>query len=80
MRVDLGPAEHVVDQIDQPIGDGVFEILGFIMDLRPTHPHDLYQEQLDQAMPAQDERRELLAGACQPHSRIRLVVGKAGFR
>ena len=57
-----GPAEHLVDALDQPIRDGVLEVLGLVVDFGPAHPHHLDQEELDQPMPAQHPRGELLAG------------------
>ena len=52
VRVGLGMAKHLVDAIEQPIGNNVFEVFGVIVDLVPAHAHDLHQEQFDQAMPA----------------------------
>ena len=69
-----GPAEHLVDALDQPVGDGVLEVLGLVVDFGPAHPHHLHQEELDQPVPAQHPRRELLAGRGQPDARIGLVA------
>ena len=62
MRIDLGPPEHLVDAIDQPIGDGVLQRFGLVVHFGPAHPHHLHEKQLDQPVPSQDERGELLAG------------------
>ena len=80
MRVGRRPAEHLVDALDQPIGDGVFQMFGLVVDLGPAHPHDLHQEQLDQPVAAQHSRRELLAGHRQPDARIRFVADQPGLR
>jgi hypothetical protein len=74
MGIDLGPAEHLVDAIDQAIGHGVFERFGFVVHLGPAHAHHFDEEQLDQPVASQDEGRELLASLRQPHACIRLVA------
>ena len=58
VRIDFGVAEHLVDALDQPIGDDVFELFGLVVDLVPAHADDLHQEQLDEPVPPQDERGE----------------------
>ena len=62
MRIDRRAAEHLVDAVDQPVGDRVLEVLGFVVDLGPAHAHHLHQKQLDQPVPPQDQRGELFAG------------------
>ena len=74
MRIDLGPPEHLVDALDQAIGDGVLQRFGFVVHFGPAHPHHLDEKQLDQPMATQDEGGELLASLRQPHTRIRLVT------
>ena len=36
VRVDLRPAEHLVDAIDQPLADHVLELLGLVVHLVPA--------------------------------------------
>ena len=74
MGIDLGPPEHLVDAIDQAIGDGVLERFGFVVHFGPAHPHHLDEKQLDQPVATQDEGGELLASLRQPHPGIRLVA------
>ena len=73
MRIDRRTSEHLVDPVDQPIRDGMLEVLGFVVHFGPAHAHHLHQEQLDQAVPAQHQRRELLAGRRQPDAGVGLV-------
>ena len=61
VRIGLGPSEHLVHAIDQPIGHDVLELLGLVVHLVPRVAHDPHEKQLDQAMTAQHERRELLS-------------------
>ena len=74
-----GMAEHRVDALDQPIGHGVLELFGLVVDFVPAHAHDLDEEQLDEPVPAQHGGGELLAGRRQPDAGVRLVEGEAGF-
>ena len=76
VRIDRGTPQHLVDPIDEPIRDRVLQVLGLVVHFGPAHTHHLHQEQLDQAVAAQDERRELLAGRRQPHPDVRLVTGQ----
>ena len=79
MRIDFGPAQHLVDQVDQAIGHGMFEVFRFVVDLRPAHSHHPDEEQLDQAVPSQHERGELLTRTGQPDAGVGLVVGEPGL-
>ena len=63
VRVGCGPAEHLVDPFDEPIGHGVLEVLGLVVHLRPAHPHHLHEEQLDQPMAPHHQRRKPVAAA-----------------
>ncbi len=63
VRIELRAAEHFVDALDQSIRHHVLHLLGIVMDLVPVHAHHLHQEQLDQAMAAQDAGGECFAGA-----------------
>ena len=74
VRIGFRPSEHLVHPIDQPIGDDVLQELGFVVHLVPAEAHDLHQEQLDEPMTPQDERRELLAGGGQRDTGIGLVL------
>ena len=60
VRVDLGTPEHLVHPIDQPLRHDVLELLGLVVDFVPAVPHDLHEEQLDEAVPPEDQRGELL--------------------
>ena len=73
VRVELRPSQHLVDPIDEPFRNRVLEMFRFVMHLRPAHAHHFHQEQLDQAMPAQDHGGQLLAGRGQPDARVGLV-------
>ena len=61
MGIVSGPSQHLVDPFDQALRDHVLELLGFVVDLRPAHAHDLDQERLDETMASEYEGRELLA-------------------
>ena len=63
VRVGRRPAEHLVDEFNEPVGDGVLEVLGLVVNFGPAHPHHLHQEELNQSVPAEDARGELLAGS-----------------
>ena len=52
-------SEHVVDALDEALGNHMFELFGFVVHFSPAHAHHLDEKELDQAMPAQDEPREL---------------------
>ena len=80
MRIDRRPAEHLVDAVDQPVGHGVLEVLGFVVHFGPAHAHHLDQEQLDQPVPPQDQRGELLARPGQPDAGIGLVAHQPRLR
>jgi CelD/BcsL family acetyltransferase involved in cellulose biosynthesis len=69
-----GPAEHLVDPLDQALRDDVLELFGLVVDLVPPHAHHLDEERLDQPMPPQHEPRELLARAGEPDTAVRLVL------
>ena len=79
MRINFGPAQHLVDQVDQAIGHGMFEVFSFVVDLRPAHSHHLDEEQLDQAVPSKHERGELLTRTGQPNAGVGLVMGESGL-
>ena len=64
VRIELGPAEHLVDALDQPIRHDVLHLLGVVVDLVPVHAHDLDEEQLDQAMAAQARARRVFRRRC----------------
>jgi len=74
MWVHFGTAEHLVDPIDQLFRHGMLEALGFVMHFGPTHPQHLHQEQFDQPVAPQHERRQLLSCVRQSHAHVRLVV------
>jgi hypothetical protein len=48
-RVDLDcrMPEHVVDEANQSIGNGMFEVFCFVMNFGPAHSHDAHEKQLD---------------------------------
>ena len=73
MRIDLGPAEHLVHACNQAIRRRVLQLLCLLVHFRPAHTHHLHQEQLDQPVPPEHQRRELFAGRRQSHADIRLV-------
>ena len=80
MRIHLGKAEHLVHPLDQPLRYRVLEQLGIGMDRRPVHPHDAYQEQLDQSVPSQDMDGQLPAGRRQAGPRVGLVEHQSACR
>ena len=80
VRIVRRAAEHLVDPLDQPLGDDVLELLGLVVHLGPAHAHHLHEKQLDEAMAAQHEAGQLLAGRGQPHAAVRLVLGQPRFR
>ena len=57
--------------------DDVLELLGLVVHLVPRVAHDLHQEELDQAMTAEDERGELLSGRRERHAGVGLVLDEA---
>ncbi len=73
MGIGRRTAEHFVDPLDQPVGNGVLEMFGLLVNFGPAHPHHLHKEELDQPVAAQDARRELLASVGQPDAGIRFV-------
>src|SRR5262249_30221569 len=74
VRINLGPSQHLVHPIDQAIGYDVLEQLGLVMYLIPPQTHHLDEKQLDKAMTAKDERRQLSSRLRQRDTRVRLVV------
>ena len=66
-------AEHLVDALDQPVGDGVLEMLGLVVHFGPAHTHHLHKEELDEPVAPQDACRELLASLGQPDAGVRFV-------
>ncbi len=42
VRIDGGTAEHLVDALDESLGDGVFQVFRFVVHFGPAHPHHLY--------------------------------------
>ena len=61
VRVHLGPAEHLVDALDEAVGHDVLQLLRLVVHLVPAEAHHAHQEQLDQPVPAQHQGRQLLA-------------------
>jgi hypothetical protein len=61
VRIDHGPAEHLVHAGDQSLGNRVLEDLGVLVHLAPVHLHHFDEEELDQTVAAQDVSRELHA-------------------
>ena len=59
MRVGLRAAEHFVHPVDQAVGNDVLEQFRLVMDFIPPQPHHLNEEELDEAVPPQDERGKL---------------------
>ena len=70
VRVHRRMAEVGVDPVDQPLGGGVLHVLGFLVHLVPGHLQRLGQEQLEQAVPADDLQRQPLAGLGQAGSLV----------
>ena len=79
VRIRGGPAEHLVDALDQAVRHRVFEVFGLVVDLRPAHAHHLDQEELDQPMASQHARGELFSRRGQPNAGIGLVTDEARF-
>ena len=44
-----------------PIGNGMLEVLRFVVHFCPIHAHDPHEKQFDEAMPAEHQRREFLS-------------------
>ena len=80
VRVGFGPAQHLVDTVDEAIRDDVLQLLGLVVDLVPAESHHPDQEQLDQAMAAEDQRGQLLAGGREPDAVVRLVLDQPRLR
>ena len=74
VRIDRRAAEHLVDPVDQPIGDRVLQVFRFVVDLGPAHAHHLHQKQLDQPVPPDHQRGEPLARRREPDARVGLVL------
>ena len=72
-------AEHLVDALDQTVGDRVLEPLGLVVHLAPVVAHLLDQEELDQPMAAQHVGGEALAGLGRAHARVGLVGDQAAL-
>jgi hypothetical protein len=70
-------AEELVDTLDDPLGDGVLELLGLAVHLAPVEPDDLHQEELDQPVAAQHVGGQLAAGRGEPHAAVGLVAHQA---
>jgi len=79
MRVRFGPPQHLVDALDEAVGHDVLELFGLVVHLVPAEPHHPHEEQLDQPMPPEDQRRKLLARGAEPHAVVGLVFHQAGF-
>ncbi len=58
----------------------MFEVLSFVVHVRPIHPHHFHEKQLDQPVTSQHERGEFLAGAREPHAYVRFVMREPGIR
>ena len=80
VRVDRGPAEHLVDPVDQPIRHGVLQVFRLVVHLGPAHAHDPDEKQFDQPVPAQDQRGELLARPASAGRRRRARIAPAPTR
>ena len=76
VRVVRRMTEHLVDPLDQPLGDDVFELLRLVVHFGPAHAHHLHQKELDEPVTPQHETGELFAGRRQPHAAVGLVLGE----
>lgn len=79
VRVVRRAAQHFVYPLDQPLRHDVLELFGVLMHLVPAHAHDLHEEELDEAVAAQDQAGELLARAGQADTAVRFIFGKPRF-
>ncbi len=77
MGVGGGMAEEGVDAVDDAIGDGVLECVGFFMYDGPVEAEDFDQEQFDEAMASQHVERQLLAAAGEAHAGAGFVFHQA---
>src|SRR5690349_9637547 len=61
--VDAGVTEEIVDALQYFFRDGVLEVFGLVVHFGPVEAENFHEEELDEAVPAEDVERELLTGA-----------------
>jgi hypothetical protein len=74
VRIEPGAPEHLVDALDEPIGDDVLELFGLFVHLIPSEAQHPHQEQLDQAVASQHERGELPPRLREANAAVRFVL------
>ncbi len=77
MRVRRGTTQHVIHALDETVRHDMLQLLGLVVNFRPTHSHDLDEEQLDEPVAAQNQHRELFTSRRQAHSAVRLIPHQA---
>ena len=80
VRIGFGSPEHFVHAVDQAVRYRVLELLRFLVHFVPAVAHHLHEKQLDHAMAADDERRELFARLRQRDAGIWLIADEPGLR
>ncbi|MEJ7650652.1 MAG: intradiol ring-cleavage dioxygenase [Nakamurella sp.] len=73
VRVDVRVPQAFIDGIEQPVGDGMFEHLGFVVHLVPAVAHLAHQPGLDQTMTSQHLQRVPRTGSRQSDRAVGLV-------
>jgi len=58
----LGCPRYASMRFKDFVGDRVFEVLGFVVDFGPVQAEDLDEEELDEAVAAEDVEGQLFAG------------------
>jgi hypothetical protein len=77
--IDAGSAQEHVDFLEDFFGDGVFEVLGLLVDFGPVEAEDFHEEEFDEAVPAEDVEGELLACVGEPDAGAGLVIDEVGL-
>jgi len=80
VRVEARVAQILRDALRQPLGHGVLQPLGLVVDFVPAVAERLDQEQLDQPVMAHDFERDSLPGGGQADATIRLVRDELSAR
>jgi len=76
--VGAGVAEVFVDALEDFFGDGVFEVVGFVVDFGPVEAEHFDEEEFDEAVAAKDVEGELFAAAGESDAAARFVGDESG--
>lgn len=79
MGIGRGVAQEGIDALEDAIGDGVLQGVGFFVDDGPVETKDADEEEFHEAMAAEDVEGELLAAVGEADAAARFVLDQAGI-